>query len=211
MPYIPDKTGARFGRWVVQDRAGSIKNRAAWRCICDCGNERILSSATLTDGESLSCGCLHKERASAAARTHGRSRTRLYKVWTSMKRRCTAPKDSQYHLYGGRGITVCPEWMASFEAFAADVGERPQAGMSLDRIDNEKGYMPGNVRWATGSQQLSNTRRTIHVTYKGETMCMRDLSRRTGIAYMTLKQRLQKGWSVEAAVETPVNKRLARR
>lgn len=210
MPYIPDKTGLRYGRWVVQSRAGSIGNRAAWLCLCDCGSTKVLSSQTLTDGASLSCGCLQKERVSAAAKTHGASRTRLYKQWTSMKQRCYNPKDRQYDLYGGRGITVCAEWMESFEAFSQHVGEKP-FGMSLDRIDNDKGYEPGNVRWATGSEQLANTRRAIHLTYKGETMCLQHWSRRTGMAYMTLHQRVARGWTPEQIFETPVNKLLARR
>lgn len=196
---------------MVQSRAGSIGRRAAWLCLCDCGERRVLSSQILTDGSSLSCGCLQKERVSAAATTHGESRTRLYKQWTSMKQRCLNPKDRQYHLYGGRGISVCEEWAESFEAFATAVGEKP-IGMSLDRIDNGKGYAPGNVRWATASEQLSNTRRTILLTYRGETMCLRDWSKRLGIAYMTLFQRIvHRGMSVDAAFEEPVNKALARR
>jgi hypothetical protein len=211
MPTIPDKTGLRFGRWVVQRRAGSVGRRAAWLCLCDCGTERVLNSQILSEGASLSCGCLQKERVSAAAKTHGESRSRLYKQWTSMKQRCGNPKDRQYALYGGRGITVCAEWMASFEAFSAHVGHKP-VGTSLDRIDNSKGYEPGNVRWATGSEQLANTRRAIQLTYRGETMCMRHWSARLGIAYMTLFQRIiHRGWTAERAFETPVNKALARR
>lgn len=128
-----------------------------------------------------------------------------------MKQRCLNPKDAQYALYGGRGISVCDEWLSSFEAFAEYVGEKPK-GKSLDREDNDKGYEPGNVRWATGSEQLANTRRAIRLTYKGETLCLRDWSKRTGIAYMTLYQRvMHNGWATEKAFETPVNKLLARR
>ena len=127
-----------------------------------------------------------------------------------MKQRCYNPKDRQYDLYGGRGITVCAEWLESFEAFSRSVGEKP-LGMSLDRIDNDKGYAPGNVRWATGSEQLANTRRAIHLTYKGETMCLQHWSKRTGMAYMTLYQRVARGWTPEQIFETPVNKLLARR
>ena len=215
MPKLHDRTNERYGRWLVVKPMGFSREerprRSLWLCRCDCGTERVLNSQTLQDNASLSCGCLHKERVSASSKTHGLSRTRLYKQWTAMKQRCENPKDRGFQLYGGRGIAVCKEWSESFEAFAKYVGEKPE-GMSLDRIDNNRGYEPGNVRWASCSQQLANTRRTVTLTYRGETMCLRDWSNRLGIAYMTLFQRIvHRKMPVDLAFETPVNKALARR
>ena len=185
-----DKTGKTFGRWVVLGLNGHTEkspHRSLWLCRCACGTERTINSAALIDGVSQSCGCLHKERVSASSKTHGLSKTKMYKVWTSMKGRCRNPNDTQYHLYGGRGIQVFGGWVESFELFSSYMGDRPQ-GMSLDRIDNNGNYEPGNVRWATGSEQLANTRRTILVSHDGKTMCLRDWSRELGVYYNTLRQ-----------------------
>lgn len=202
-----DKTGKRYGRWLVVALAGHTDkspHRSLWLCRCECGNERVLNSATLSDGASNSCGCLQKEAVSRANTTHGGSYSRLYKQWTSMKGRCQNPNDKQYSLYGGRGIFVCQEWIDSFDVFAKYVGEKPK-GKSLDRIDNNDGYRPGNVRWATSSQQLANTRRTINITHDGKTMSMREWADKLGMYYNTLRQRKLNGWSDSDIITTPVD------
>lgn len=208
MPKIIDRVGKRYGRWTVVSFSGFSADerprRSLWRCVCDCGAERVMNSQTLTDGQSMSCGCLQREAVSKANKTHGGSYTKLYKQWTAMKGRCQNPNDKQFHLYGGRGIFVCKEWSDSFEAFALYVGEKPP-GMSLDRINNNDGYYPGNVRWATASQQLSNTRRSVRLTCRGKTMSMREWADELGMRYNTLRQRKINGWSDEAAIETPVD------
>lgn len=157
--------GDRFGRLVaIRDRApGDVKIPAR----CDCGNTIEVRPRSLTSGNTRSCGCLKREQSAAngAARTtHGRAATdkarrdRTYTSWQSMKRRCLNPLHHRFVYYGGRGITICPEWQESFEQFLADMGERPP-GTSLDRIDNDGNYEPANCRWATQSQQVSNRRR----------------------------------------------------
>lgn len=115
-----------------------------------------------------------------------------------MIQRCTNPRDKSYHNYGGRGITVCPEWM-DFTKFFLHVGERP-TGTSIERIENSKGYEPGNVKWATRSEQNNNTRRTRKLTHEGCTLSMKQWADKSGVSYSTLKRRLNRGWLIEKAI-----------
>jgi hypothetical protein len=136
--------------------------------------------------------------------THGATGTPEYRIWKSIKDRCRNPKNPAWKNYGGRGITVCPEWAASFEAFLAHVGVRPNPVMTLDRIDNERGYEPGNVRWATRAVQRSNCRRVVLLTIRGETKPRADWARLAGIPPITVKHRMNRGWDAERAVFTPM-------
>lgn len=156
--------GRKFGRLKVVERRGSNRrHNALWLCICECGKETTVESGKLLGGKTKSCGCLHRD----VIRTHGKSRTRTYRIWMHMRQRCENPTDPvQWANYGGRGIKVCKRWR-SYENFLADMGEAP-AGMTLDRIDNDGNYKPGNCRWATRHEQLNNTRRNKFVTINGE-------------------------------------------
>lgn len=160
--------GQRFGRLVVIAE-GSRKSKsrdAFWVCKCDCGNEVTVNGRSLRRGASQSCGCLQKELLSKRTRTHGHSRTsnsrpRLYRIWCAMKTRCTNPNSKDWQNYGGRGITVCPEWMESFSAFYEwSVQNGYSDSLTIDRADNDKGYSPDNCRWATRKEQNNNTRAT---------------------------------------------------
>jgi hypothetical protein len=117
-----------------------------------------------------------------------------------MKWRCGNPKAQQYKWYGARGIKVCERWRNSFEAFLSDMGRRPSPGHSLDRIDNDGDYEPGNCRWATATEQNRNRRGLSLIEYRGETVCMTELCKRTGIPRTTLRRRLATGWPLERAV-----------
>jgi hypothetical protein len=155
--------GQRFGLLVVVARVGSDRNRVLWQCACDCGRTDIVSNGNMLQrGKKKSCGCAIGEMISAAKRTHGQKgsggTTQVYRAWLGIKQRCLNPNRSEWHNYGGRGITVCDRWANSFEAFYADVGDPPKPGLSIDRIDNDGNYEPGNVRWATWSQQTKNSR-----------------------------------------------------
>lgn len=155
----PDMTGRRFGRLVALTRDGTTPlGLALWAFQCDCGTRVTLPATRVRAGAVASCGCLKLELFRENATTHGRSKTNLYGRWVSMKARCHNPKDARYADYGGRGISVCQEWRDSFEQFALDVGEPPEPHLQLDRIDNDGNYEPGNVRWATRSQQQLNKR-----------------------------------------------------
>ncbi len=148
-----DQSGQRFDRWEVLSISPNWhRNNQLWICRCDCGVEKHVAIGSLRSGRSKSCGCLSLE----AHTIHSLSRTPTYNTWTTMVQRCTNPRNSNYPNYGGRGICVHPAWL-TFAAFLADVGERP-AGTSLDRIDNDRGYQPGNVRWATRHEQNRNSR-----------------------------------------------------
>lgn len=127
--------------------------------------------------------------------THGRAGTRTYNIWCGMKRRCEDARDSNYHKYGGRGISVCGDWSASFEAFVSDMGEAPD-GMSLDRFPDGNGnYEPGNCRWATALQQARNTRRNRHLTINGETKILSEWAKIAGVSAQVFAKRLERGWS----------------
>jgi hypothetical protein len=145
--------GKRFGRTVVRTYAGDGK----WSCVCDCGTHHDARSSHLREGRTKSCGCLRREVAKARATKHGMSGTPEYKTWSSMKERCSNPRHATYEYYGGLGITPCEEWLCSFLAWFADMGERPP-GCSLDRINPNGNYEPGNCRWATALQQRHNRR-----------------------------------------------------
>lgn len=159
----PDMMGQRFARLVVVGRLASRGGSSRWLCRCDCGEERAVAGSNLRNGNSKSCGCLRVDKAKAN-RTHGMAKTLPHKCWVSIKQRCFNPANPSYRNYGGRGITMCDEWAASFEAFYAYVGDCPGPGLSLDRINNDGNYEPGNVRWANGSTQMLNRRAVPRTT-----------------------------------------------
>jgi len=158
---IRQLVGERFGMLLVVEPAGFAKGRALWRCVCDCGATDVIAIGNvLQQGNKKSCGCATGAMVSAAKRRHGHAgaRTKIYQCWKGMKKRCANPNEAAWPNYGGRGIKVCDRWRNSFEAFYADVGDPPEPGLTLDRINNDGDYEPGNVRWATRAQQANNTR-----------------------------------------------------
>jgi len=152
--------GLRFGRLVVRSpsRHNGLRSRPRWICECDCGGLVAVDCASLTSGHTASCGCLKAERVGAMRRTHGNSQRPEYNVWVLMRARCADVSDP---IYGGRGIAVCERWRDSFQLFLEDMGPRPTPKHTIDRIDNDRGYEPGNCRWATRAAQSRNRRATV--------------------------------------------------
>lgn len=198
-----DLTGQRFGSLVVVSRAeNSRQGTAMWLCQCDCGKTTVVRSFLLRKGRTTSCGC----QKYAVHTTHGQTHTRLYRIWAAMKNRATNPNSPDYTHYGGRGITICSEWLHDFAAFRDWALSHGYADdLSIDRIDNDKGYSPDNCRWATRKEQDENRRCNHLITYKGETKTLNQWAEQFHIPYGTLHQRLTRyGWSIEKALETPV-------
>lgn len=179
--------GLRFGRVIVIEWVPGAKRDGAWRCRCDCGNERLATSNHLLAGRIVSCGCVRPK--------HGGKGTRAYTAWRCMLVRI----DRDWPAYGGRGISVCERWR-SFPAFVADMGQ-PEAGATLERIDNDRGYEPGNCRWATRKEQARNTRRTVRVTFRGRQQSLAAWAEEFGIKYWTLYARYRAGWSPERMLQ----------
>jgi hypothetical protein len=158
-----DLAGQRFGRLLVLSRGPRDRQgNAQWECVCDCGTATVVRGFCLRDGNTQSCGCLNREASVVKNTVHGGAgagrTTPEYRAWQNMKTRCFNPNFTTYEDYGGRGITVCSQWVNDFPAFLAHVGPKPSPAHSLDRIDNEGHYEPGNVRWASRSDQNRNRR-----------------------------------------------------
>ena len=212
-----DLCGYRFGMLkVLEESAPQIYSRLPGQgggtcrkflCECDCGKRKVISMKALRSGATTSCGCRIGKVASERQLRHGHARhgrvTRTYKTWLGMKDRCNNPNNRAYGNYGGRGITVCERWRGEngFENFLEDMGTKPK-GLSLDRIDNNGNYEPGNCRWATSKQQARNYRRNHNITFRGQTKTLREWSEETGINYGTLSKRIR-NWPIEKALTHP--------
>lgn len=188
-------TGQRFNRLLVirkeeKRQAGTV----IWRCLCDCGAEVLAQAYALKSGRVKSCGCWSRDRT----RKHGMEGTPTYDVWAHMLDRCRNRRSKMYSRYGARGISVCDRWQ-SFENFLSDMGQKPD-GLSLDRIDNNGNYEPGNCRWAT--DRMQNRNRSVSPVYewKGEMRSLADLADEHGLKWRRVYERVRMGWSLEDAL-----------
>lgn len=204
------KVGQKFARLLVLEEVGRNKSGCKlWKCLCDCGNETIASTAVLRSGHKKSCGCYKLDCARAqgkASATHGGSHTRLWNVYRCMLSRCYNEHAEQYKNYGSRGIGVCEEWKGHFEAFrewANSTGYDPDAPYgqcTLDRIDVDKNYSPQNCRWADAKTQGRNKRNTVYLTVNGVKKPLSEWAEITNQNYSTLHHRMQVGYTDEEVV-----------
>lgn len=216
---IEDLTCKRFGKLVVTGRAPDKFNkdgtrRIAWYCDCDCGTKNyIVDGASLrnTKRGTKSCGCLIKDINSSNPghnRRHNMCRTRLYAIWCNMKTRCTNSNNAKYERYGGRGISICNEWIYNFDNFknwAYKTGYNDS--LTLDRIDYDGNYCPENRRWATQKMQQNNRSSNAILQYNNKRKTVAEWANVFNIKYQTLLSRLRRGWEVEKALTTPVRNR----
>ncbi len=199
-----DLTGQTFGRLTVTVYAGKSK----WHCLCSCGNTASVNGHYLTTGYTRSCGCLRNEKTAERSINHGHERNGQASpelmVFRNMHSRCYNPTTESYALYGARGIKVCDRW-GSFQHFLDDMGPRPSPRHSIDRINNDGDYEPGNCRWATNKEQANNTRHNRLLTLDGCTMSMQQWADKIGINRRRIAKRLAKGWTVEDALRRPTH------
>lgn len=199
-----DHSGERFGRLTVLKRVyveqKGHRSHAYWLCKCDCGNETVVDGSNLRRGTTKSCGCYQKESMDRFC-THRKSNTRLYGIWRTMKTRCYNQSYDSFHRYGGRGITICDEWLNDFQSFYDWAMENGYSDdLTIDRIDNNGNYEPSNCRWATAKEQSNNTRRNVRIEFNGESHTMAEWSKILGIKYITLYKRIvQLHWELERA------------
>jgi len=198
MPKFIDLTGQKIGRLIVIKHTGKDKwNHSLWSCRCVCGKIKVATTSDLNNHRIQSCGCLKT--------IHGLSKHPCYPVWKEMVYRCTNPNHRDWKDWGGRGITVCRRWR-KFENFLKDMGECP-AGCQLDRENNNEGYSPENCRWTTAKINSRNRRDNHLIEYNGKTQCLAAWSEETGIHAHTIGDRIDRGWSIEKALTTPVKRR----
>ena len=195
----------RFGRLLVVARDGSDKRfNALWRCQCDCGKTVTVASGNLRSGNTTSCGCLAAEKRTTNRLVHGGARRKAhtpeYRTWAAMRARCSNPSNKDWPNYGGRGIGVCVRWLESFSAFVADMGQKPTPAHTIDRIDHDGNYEPGNCQWATSTAQNNNRRDNKLIEHDGLVLTTAEWSRRTGIARRTIANRIAAGISPGAAL-----------
>lgn len=162
--YRSNLTGQKFGKLTVVEFIGNSR----WQCLCDCGEVTSVITANLKRGNTKSCGCIKRQESNKRATKHGFYGTKAYKSWCSIKKRCTNPKDPSYKNYGAKGILLCDEWLNDPKAFCEYVGVAPSEKHSIDRIDNSKGYEPGNVRWANDYEQANNKTNNVKIEFQGQ-------------------------------------------
>lgn len=201
MRIIPEDTGSKFGKWTQAGASFTLRGQRLAVMHCQCGTRSVVPYSRLRSGTSNSCrSCL---------KTHGQSNSPTFRVWDGMRDRCNNPNHVAYSRYGGRGISICPEWDVSgggFERFLADMGERPSLEYQIDRINNDGNYEPGNCRWATRTEQARNKAKSHRIVVGGVEKSPAEWAQLYGMSVHTIRTRLRLGWTGERAVTTPARK-----
>lgn len=192
--------GVQFNSWTV---VGAGSKSKYWLCKCVCGVVKDVDQTHLKNGASKCCGCLYKGPIQHGGAANGKE-TKLYRIWKNIKQRCLNPSNEKFHVYGGAGKTICDEWKHNFEAFKLHMGEPPSPLHSVDRIENDKGYFPGNVKWSTPKEQSRNQSTNNLVTIDGVTKCVTEWCEATGIDSNLAYARIHRlAWEPARAVTTP--------
>lgn len=211
MKTTKDLTGKIFSRLTVISLNERRNGASYWNCKCECGSERIIIYHSLTQGHTKSCGCFSRDNQREKHTTHGASFTKEYNIWKGIKQRCFYPKHVQFDRYGGRGITMHPGWVDSYENFIKDMGPRPSSKHSVDRKDNNGNYEPGNCRWATKGEQSNNTSVTIKIPYKNSTVSLKEYCDEHKLPYATIRYRIQYyNWPIERALTEKIHHKQTR-
>lgn len=191
--------GRRYGRLLVLERAEAQYGLTTWLCRCDCGNETVVTACNLKKGHTKSCGCYRRDLPTKHGEASGHRKTKEYVAWTHAKARCHNPKHPYYQWYGARGISMCPEWREDYSKFLADMGPRPE-GCSLDRVNNDGNYEPGNCRWVSMKEQSRNKRSNIVITFEGQEMIASDWEKKFGVRKDYISKRLRNGMNMKDIV-----------
>lgn len=194
--------GERFGKLLVIERAENTKSgKSQWICKCDCGNTTIVPTYRLTMGQTKSCGCKKYETKN---QKHGMKNTRIYSIWCDMKRRCNNEKCKNYKDYGAKGIKVCDEWEKNFISFYLwSIDNGYDDTLTIDRINNNKGYSPDNCRWTTRKQQNNNRKCNVLVEYNGHIKTLSTICDEMKLNYEVIRLRISSGMSFEKAISLP--------
>lgn len=200
--------GMKFGRLTVLKEIEKNKNLRTFECICECGNKKIVFKKYLKNGDTRSCGCLKIEylKNKSIGLKHGMSRTKFYKMYDSIKKRCLNKNNKDYKNYGGRGIKICNEWLnkengfINFYNWAIENGYKE--GLTIDRINNNGNYEPNNCRWVTNKEQQRNTRNNVFLTYNGETHCLSEWAEILGLTDSCIKGRYFRNLPIEKILST---------
>lgn len=198
-----DLTGMRFGKLTVlrEAKRKSNERHRKWLCRCDCGNEVVVLGCNLQKGNTKTCGCSHKKHKYGEIST---KHMRLYRTYYAMKQRCYNEHSKIFNHYGGRGITICDEWLSSFEAFRDWALKTGYAdNLTIERIDVNGNYCPENCCWITQAEQLNNTRRNVILTYDGLTMNLTQWAKHLGVNRDFLRGRIRLGWDCERVFTEP--------
>lgn len=192
--------GQKFNNLFIQ-KVYKEKGFVMATCLCDCGTTKDIRIYPILDGAVISCGCLHSKAFKERVTTHGQSHSPEHTAWTALRDRCKNPNNPRFEHYGGRGIVVDPRW-DSFEQFYADMGPRPSNKHSIDRRDNDGPYSPENCYWATREEQARNRQSTKMITFDGQSLCIADWARLSGLRPNVIRHRLLQGWSIKDALTT---------
>lgn len=204
MPRIKDLTGYKCNKLTVicDDGTRELSTRSVkWKCLCDCGKIVYVNGTILLKGKQQSCGCVLKGLIKHIKHGHTSKNklSKTYESWANMKQRCLNPNNHKYKNYGLRGITICDEWVNSFDNFLKDMGEKPN-GLTLERIDVNKGYFKENCCWANATAQANNKTSNRIIEFNNKSMTTAQWAEYLGISFTTLRMRLHRNWSIERAL-----------